>query len=42
VFDGHRVAREFETSNPERPLSIIRERRIWGQPVFPERGLPVI
>jgi dimethylamine/trimethylamine dehydrogenase len=42
VFDGHRVAREFETSNPERPLSIIRERRIWGQPAFPEPGLPVI
>jgi dimethylamine/trimethylamine dehydrogenase len=30
VFDGHRLAREFESENPERPLPYIRERRIWG------------
>ena len=42
VFDGHRVGREFESPNAERPLSIIRERRIWGQQAYPEAGLPVI
>ena len=42
VFDGHRIAREMESPNPERPLSIIRERRIWGQPAYPERGVAVL
>ncbi len=42
VFDGHRIAREMESPNPERPLSVIRERRIWGQPAFPERGQVVL
>ena len=42
VFDGHRVGREMESPDPERPLSIIRERRIWGQPAYPERGQVVI
>ena len=42
VFDGHRIAREMESPNPERPLSIIRERRIWGQDAYPERGQVVI
>jgi dimethylamine/trimethylamine dehydrogenase len=42
IFDGHRIGREFESPNPERPLSIIRERQIWGQPVIPAAGEPVI
>lgn len=42
VFDGHRIAREMESPDPERPLSVIRERRIWGQPAFPERGQIVL
>jgi dimethylamine/trimethylamine dehydrogenase len=42
IFDGHRIGREFESPNPERPLSIIRERQIWGQPVIPSAGAPVL
>ncbi len=33
VFDGHRLAREFESDNPQRPLPFIRERYIQGQPL---------
>ena len=35
IFDGHRVAREFESKNPERPLPYIRERHIWGDDTMP-------
>jgi dimethylamine/trimethylamine dehydrogenase len=42
IFDGHRIAREFESLNPERPLSIIRERHIWGQPIIPLAGQAVL
>ncbi len=35
VFDGHRLAREFESANPQRPLPYIRERTIWGQQTMP-------
>ena len=38
IFDGHRIAREFESPNPERPLAIIRERQIFGHEVFPKLG----
>jgi dimethylamine/trimethylamine dehydrogenase len=38
IFDGHRIAREFEDANPERPRAIIRERQIWGHEVFPKLG----
>jgi dimethylamine/trimethylamine dehydrogenase len=38
IFDGHRIAREFESTNPERPLAIIRERQIFGHEVFPKLG----
>ena len=31
IFDGHRLAREFESDNPQQPLPYIRERPIWGQ-----------
>ena len=30
VFDGHRIAREFESKNPQRPLRYIRERMLWA------------
>jgi dimethylamine/trimethylamine dehydrogenase len=33
IFDGHRLAREFESDNPARPLPFIRERHIQGQPL---------
>jgi dimethylamine/trimethylamine dehydrogenase len=35
IFDGHRLAREFESDNPARPLPFIRERFIQGQPLPP-------
>jgi dimethylamine/trimethylamine dehydrogenase len=28
VFDGHRLAREIDSSNPEIPLPFIRERQL--------------
>ena len=31
VFDGHRIAREFESENPQRPLPYIRERVLWSE-----------
>jgi len=31
IFDGHRLAREFESDNPQQPLPYLRERSIWGQ-----------
>jgi dimethylamine/trimethylamine dehydrogenase len=37
IFDGHRLAREFEADNPRRQRPYIRERMIWGmdpQPAF--------
>ena len=30
VFDGHRIAREFESENPQAPLPVKRERILWG------------
>jgi dimethylamine/trimethylamine dehydrogenase len=38
IFDGHRLAREFESDNPQRPLPFIRERYIQGQPLYPPTG----
>ena len=35
IFDGHRIAREFESPNPERMLPYLRERTIWGQGSMP-------
>ena len=35
IFDGHRLAREFESKNPQRPLPYIRERMIWGSDSAP-------
>ena len=42
IFDGHRIAREFESVNPERPKAVIRERQVWGQEVYPKLGDPVL
>lgn len=36
IFDGHRIGRELESANPQRPLPIIRERQIWGHETFPK------
>ncbi len=36
IFDGHRIAREFESSNPQIPQPWIRERQIWGHETFPK------
>ncbi len=30
VFDGHRIAREFESENPQAPLPVKRERILWA------------
>ena len=30
VFDGHRLAREIDSPDPEHPLPFIRERRVVG------------
>jgi dimethylamine/trimethylamine dehydrogenase len=35
IFEGHRVAREFESDNPQYPLPHIRERQIWGNDPMP-------
>jgi dimethylamine/trimethylamine dehydrogenase len=40
IFDGHRLAREFESPDPQRPLPFIRERQIWGHETFPKLGDP--
>jgi len=36
VFSGHRIAREFESSNPQFAQPWIRERQIWGHETFPK------
>lgn len=36
VFSGHRLAREIEAENPEKPQPFIRERQIWGHETFPK------
>ena len=42
IFDGHRLAQEFESADPQRPKAIIRERQIWGHGVYPKLGDAVI
>ena len=42
VFDGHRVGREIESSDPQRARAVIRERQIWGNETYPKLGDPVI
>lgn len=36
IFDAHRLAREFDSPNPECFLPWIRERQIWGAETFPK------
>ena len=38
IFDGHRLAREFDSPHPQYPLPFIRERQIWGAETFPKLG----
>jgi dimethylamine/trimethylamine dehydrogenase len=36
IFDGHRIAREFESPNPQFAQPWIRERQIWGHETYPK------
>jgi dimethylamine/trimethylamine dehydrogenase len=36
IFDGHRLAREFDSDNPQYALPWIRERQLWGQETYPK------
>ncbi|HYH22000.1 MAG TPA: FAD-dependent oxidoreductase [Azospirillum sp.] len=38
IFDGHRLAREFDSPNPQYPLPWIRERQLWGADTVPVLG----
>ncbi|RLA53442.1 MAG: dimethylamine dehydrogenase [Gammaproteobacteria bacterium] len=38
MFDGHRLAREFDGDNPQYPQPWIRERQVWGAETFPKLG----
>ena len=38
ILDAHRIAREFDSPDPERPLPWIRERQIWGIRMVPSLG----
>jgi len=38
MFEGHRLAREFDSPHPEYPLPWVRERQIWGHDTFPKLG----
>jgi dimethylamine/trimethylamine dehydrogenase len=38
IFDGHRLAREFESANPMKAKPFIRERILWGQEMIPALG----
>ena len=35
IFDGHRLAREFESEHPQHALPFIRERQVWGNATYP-------
>ncbi|MCP3968807.1 MAG: FAD-dependent oxidoreductase [Rhodobacteraceae bacterium] len=36
IFSGHRIAREFESGNPQLAQPWIRERQVWGHETFPK------
>ncbi len=40
IWDGHRLAREFDSPHPASPLPWIRERHLWGSPTIPKLGDP--
>jgi len=35
MWDGHRLAREFDSPHPDTPLPWIRERQLWGGETIP-------
>ncbi|MBT3628580.1 MAG: FAD-dependent oxidoreductase, partial [Rhodospirillaceae bacterium] len=38
IFDGHRLAREFDSAHPQYPLPWIRERQVWQAETYPKLG----
>ena len=38
IFDGHRLAREFDSAHPQFPLPWIRERQVWQADTYPKLG----
>lgn len=36
IFSAHRIAREFESTNPQHAQPWVRERQIWGHETFPK------
>jgi len=40
LWDAHRLAREFDSPHPARPLPWIRERQLWGSETVPKLGDP--
>lgn len=38
IFDGHRLAREFDSPNPQYPQPWVRERQLWGADTVPVLG----
>jgi dimethylamine/trimethylamine dehydrogenase len=38
MWEGHRLAREFDSPHPAHPLPWIRERQLWGADTAPELG----
>jgi len=38
MWEGHRLAREFDSPHPAYPLPWIRERQLWGAETAPRLG----
>ena len=38
MWEGHRLAREFDSPHPAYPLPWIRERQLWGHSTVPKLG----
>ncbi len=38
MWEGHRLAREFDSPHPAQPLPWIRERQLWGADTVPKLG----
>jgi dimethylamine/trimethylamine dehydrogenase len=38
MWEGHRLAREFDSPHPAYPLPWIRERQLWGHATVPKLG----
>ena len=38
MWEGHRLAREFDSPHPQWPLPWIRERQLWGNETVPKLG----